>query len=210
MVMVVAVTAAAAATATSMYWIPGAKLSTLHMWSHRIILTARWCRYYPNFYRLRYFWEEKTPDQVKSSHTMWTHLWFQSLPLIYCGRELNKKSSIFNYFFGIGDSYIYTWTQRHASLGRDRWYRVSKTATGMFSGEHFPLGLTFDLLCRMRAESSLFDSPMTPAWSLASHHSTKRSTNLTFFPSCSAASAIGKKANHKGMNHWQAINRNNW
>lgn len=68
--------------------------------------------------------------------------------------------------------------------------------------EWFLLELTFDLLCRMRAESSLFDSPITPAWSLASHHSTKRSTNLIFFPSCSAASAIGKKANHKGMNHW--------
>lgn len=57
-----------------------------------------------------------------------------------------------------------------------------------------PGELTFDLLCRMRAESSLLDSPITPAWSLASHHSTRRSTSLAFFPSCSAASAVGNKA----------------
>lgn len=49
--------------------------------------------------------------------------------------------------------------------------------------------LTFDLLCRMRADNSRLDSPITPAWSLASHHSTKRSTSFVFVPSCSAASA---------------------
>lgn len=46
----------------------------------------------------------------------------------------------------------------------DLQYWVSKKATQiMFSSERFPLELTFDLLCRIRAESSLFDSPITPA-----------------------------------------------
>lgn len=49
--------------------------------------------------------------------------------------------------------------------------------------------LTFDLLCRISAESRRLDSPITPAWSLASHHSTSLSTSLRFVPNCSAASA---------------------
>lgn len=51
------------------------------------------------------------------------------------------------------------------------------------------LYLTLDLLCRMRADSSLLDSPITPAWSLASHHSTSLSTSFSLVPSWSAASA---------------------
>lgn len=50
--------------------------------------------------------------------------------------------------------------------------------------------LTFDLLCRISAERRRLDSPITPAWSLASHHSTSLSTSLRFVPNCSAASAI--------------------
>lgn len=49
--------------------------------------------------------------------------------------------------------------------------------------------LTLDLLCRMRADSSLLDSPITPAWSLASHHSTSLFTSFPLVPSWSAASA---------------------
>lgn len=54
--------------------------------------------------------------------------------------------------------------------------------------------LTLDLLWRIRAERSLLDSPITPAWSLALHHSTSLSTSFPLVPSCSAASA---KSTHK-------------
>lgn len=41
----------------------------------------------------------------------------------------------------------------------------------------------------MRADRSLLDSPITPAWSLASHQSTSLSTSFPLVPSWSAASA---------------------
>lgn len=61
--------------------------------------------------------------------------------------------------------------------------------SGVFKSACVAWFLTLDLLCRMRADRSLLDSPITPAWSLASHHSTSLSTSFALVPSWSAASA---------------------
>lgn len=63
------------------------------------------------------------------------------------------------------------------------------------------LYLTLDLLCRMRADSSLLDSPITPAWSLASHHSTSLSTSFSLVPSWSAASTT---PTHNSRVYWHS------